>query len=79
MGTFYTIVRQYFKGGAETHSMEIKENRTEAIQRYFNILAADLQNTEITWNAAYIIDSTGLMIEGRVFDRATTESEVTNE
>jgi protocatechuate 3,4-dioxygenase beta subunit len=77
MGTFYTVVRQYLKGDSETHSMEIKENRTEAIQRYFNVLAADLQNAEITWNAAYIIDSNGLMIEGRVFDRTTTESEGT--
>lgn len=74
---FYTVIRQYFKGDSETHSMEIKEDRTEAIQRYYNILAADLQNAEITWNAAYIIDSTGLMIEGRVFDRSTTESEAT--
>lgn len=66
---FWTVVRQFFKGVKETHSMEIKEDKDSAIQRYFNILAADLADSEITYNAAYIIDSNGLMIEGRVFDR----------
>ena len=70
---FYTIVRQFFKGSAETHSMEIKQTKEEAILRYFSILAADLGNNEITWNACYVIDSNGLMIEGRVFDRRETE------
>ena len=75
---FWTVVRQFFKGTAETHSMEIKQSKEEAIQRFFNILAADLDNKEITWNAAYVIDSTGLMIEGRVFDRRqTAETEET--
>ena len=66
---FWTVVRQFFKGVKENHSMEIKEDKDRAIQRYFNILAADLADSEITYNAAYIIDSNGLMIEGRVFDR----------
>lgn len=70
---FYTVIRQFFKGTAETHSMEIKQTKEAAIQRYFNILAADLADATITWNAAYIIDSNGLMIEGRVFDRTETE------
>lgn len=74
---FYTIVRQFFKGSAETHSMEIKQTKEEAILRYFSILSADLGNNEITWNACYVIDSNGLMIEGRVFDRRTTEQEET--
>jgi len=70
---FYTVVRQFFKGETETHSMEVKDSREAAVQRYFNILAADLADETITYNAAYIIDSNGLMIEGRVFDRRTEE------
>lgn len=68
-GMFFQIVRVFFKGDKETHSVEFKSDRNEAIQRYFNIIAADLANAEITYNAAYIIDSNGLMLEGRVFDR----------
>jgi len=72
---FYTIVRQFYKGEAETHSMEVKTDYDEALQRYFNIIAADLANTDITWNACYIINSNGLMVEGRVFDRTASEQE----
>ena len=72
---FYTVIRQFFKGENETHSMEIKTDRETAVQRFFNILAADLADSTITYNAAYIIDSNGLMIEGRVFDRRTQEGE----
>lgn len=74
-GMFYTVVRQYFKGDAETHSMEIKTDKNAALQRYFNIIATDLAAVDITWNAAYIIDSNGLMIEGRVFDRREINQE----
>lgn len=70
---FWTVVRQFFKGETETHSMEIKETKEAAVQRFFNILAADLADNTITYNAAYIIDSTGLMIEGRVFDSRQAE------
>lgn len=66
---FYTVVRIFFKGDAETHSIEHKDSLIEAQQRYFNIIAADLQSADITYNAAYIIDSNGMMLEGRVFDR----------
>ena len=72
---FYTVIRQFFKGENETHSMEIKTDKETAVQRFFNILAADLADSTITYNAAYIIDSNGLMIEGRVFNRRTQEGE----
>lgn len=70
---FYTVIRQFFKGGNETHSMEVKETLDEARKRYFSIIAADLQTEDITYQATYIIDSTGLMIEGRVFNRESEE------
>ena len=73
---FYTVVRQFFKGETETHSMEVKQTYDEALIRYFAIIAADLQDSTITYNAAYIIDSNGLMVEGRTFDR---REEVSNE
>lgn len=72
---FFTVIRQFFEGEAESHSMEIKQTKDEALQRYFNIIATDLANPIITYNAAYIIDSNGLMIEGRVFNDSVPESE----
>lgn len=72
---FYTVIRQFYKGEAETHSMEVKTDLNSALQRYFSIIATDLANDEITYQAAYIIDSNGTMIEGRVFDRRVVETE----
>ena len=67
------VIRIFFKGDAETHSVELKATRDAAMQRYFGIIAADLENEQITYQAAYIIDSNGIMIEGRVFDRRSAE------
>lgn len=72
---FYTVVRQFFKGDAETHSMEVKQTLEDARKRYFGIIAADLNDNDITYQAAYIIDSNGLMVEGRVFDRRGVDAE----
>lgn len=74
-GVFYQIIRVFWKGDKETHSVEFKSDKDEALQRYFNIIAADLANAEIAYNAAYIIDSNGLMVEGRVFDRRQPAAE----
>lgn len=75
----FVVVRLFYKGDVETHSVEIKSTREDALQRYFGIIAADLANEEITYQAAYIIDSNGIMLEGRVFDRRTAEVEPVEE
>lgn len=41
--------------------------------RYHNVLAADLQNGNLIYNAAYIISSNGNTIEKDVFDRREAE------
>lgn len=71
----YAVIRIFFKGETETHSVEFKNTLIEAQQRFFNVVAADLANNEITYQAAYIIDAKGLMVEGRVFDRTLTVTE----
>ena len=70
---FYTVVRKLFKGGKETHSMEDKETYDEAEKRFYNIIASDLSDPEITYNSAYIINSDGLMMKGEVFKREVVE------
>lgn len=66
---FYLIIRIFYKGEAETHSVEIKNDFRDAQVRFYGIIAADLANEEITYNAAYIIDSNGLLRASQVFDR----------
>lgn len=72
---FYSVIRIFFKGEAETHSVQQFDTLQDAQKRYFTIIATDLADESITYQSAYIIDSHGLMMEGRVFDRAVAESE----
>lgn len=65
----FTVIRIFFKGETETHSVEFKDTYIEAQQRFYNIVAADLANDEITYQAAYIINASGMMLDGKVFDR----------
>ena len=65
----FAVIRIYYKGDNETHSVEFKDTYLEAQQRYYNIIASDLANADITYQAAYIINASGLMLDGKVFDR----------
>lgn len=70
---FYSVIRIYYKGDAETHSVQHFDTLQDAQKRYFNIIASDLADDTITYQACYIINSNGLMMEGRVFDRAVVQ------
>lgn len=65
----FAVIRIYYKGDKETHSVEFKDSYFEAQQRFYNIIASDLANADVTYQAAYIIDARGLMLDGKVFDR----------
>lgn len=65
----FVVIRIFYKGEAETHSVEFKDSYFEAQQRFYNIIASDLANPDVTYQAAYIINASGLMMDGKVFDR----------
>ena len=65
----FAIIRIYCKGDKETHSVEFKDTYLEAQQRFYNIVASDLANPDVTYQAAFIINASGLMLDGKVFDR----------
>lgn len=71
---FYSVIRIFFKGDVETHSVQQFDTIQDAQKRYFNIIATDLADESVTYQSAYIIDSNGLMMEGRVFDRRAEEA-----
>lgn len=72
---FFTVIRQFYKNGAEAHSMEVKTSFEDALKRYFAIIATDLDDADITYQAAYIVDSNGLMMEQRVFNRVAVAAQ----
>lgn len=79
MVKFYSVVRLFYKGENESHSVQIFTDLQSAQTRYFNILAADLGTEDVTYCSAYIIDSNGMMVEGRVFDKTIATTETTAE
>lgn len=77
MEKFYSVVRIFYKGETESHSVQQFSDLQSAQTRYFNILAADLGAEDVTYCSAYIIDSNGMMVEGRVFDKTVAEDTAT--
>lgn len=63
----YLVYRIFIKNNSLNSSIEYKNYR-EAHARYFNILAADLQNAEITFNMGGIINAVGDLLENQSFD-----------
>lgn len=66
--SFYAVVRIFLKDGNISHSVQYFEDKMQAVKRYFSILGADTGTEGVTYNAAYLIDDSGLMLEGRCFD-----------
>ena len=66
---FYIVNRLSIKDGKETHSTQIFETYEEARKRYYNIIAADLNDDAITYQLADIVSSDGLTRDIQVFDR----------
>lgn len=67
---FETLVgRIFITNGTLRTSVEYK-TQEEAYKRYFNILAADLQDSTISYNASFIINTVAQKIESRAFVHA---------
>ena len=64
----YVVGRVYITNGTFKSSIEYK-GQEDAYKRYYNILAADLQDTTVTYNGAFIINPVGRILESRAFDR----------
>lgn len=71
---FYIIIRVFYRGASETHSVEIKTDRRQATQRFYNIIASDLADDTITYQYCEIRDCYGNDVDGLhpvVYDRRT--------
>lgn len=68
----YVVGRVIIDNNGYRNSIEYR-NQEEAYKRYFNIIAADLQDENITYNGAFIVDRVGRIIESRSFKRPEPE------
>jgi ferritin-like protein len=75
---FYIVTRLFYKGSEETHSVQIITDHRQATQRFYNIIAADLADNDVTYQFASIVDCRGNSVDGLrpvVYDRRPTPVE----
>lgn len=69
---FYIVIRIYNKGNQQNHSVQEFTDRRAATQRFYNIIAADLADTDVTYQYTEIRDCFGGMVDGLnpvIYDR----------
>jgi len=76
---FFQVVRVFQSNGKMSNSVEYMTSYDEAQKRFYNILAADISNNNITYHAAYIINSLGRTVDMKAFDRRPEKPDVTTE
>ena len=65
----YFVFRFLIKvSGEESHSEQRFESETAARKRYYNVLAADIDNTDIAYEIVQIVREDGIAIASQVFD-----------
>lgn len=67
---FYRVIRTFFTGTGEeetkNHSVQYFNDYGDALKRYFNIVAADYANDDVTYCQTLIIDKFGRIPDGRI-------------
>lgn len=83
---FYPVIRMFEKNAEVTHSVQIFNDNPatpgkafdDALKRWYAIVAADLADEAVTYNAAIMMDNSGMLGEHKAFERAV-EPEPTSE
>ena len=71
-GFFYVVFRFFYKGATETHSTQFYTDKRQATQRFYNIIASDLADNDITFQYCEIRDCFGGKVDNLdpvVYDR----------
>ena len=70
----YFVFRFSLKNsGEESHSEQRFDTEIAARKRYYNILAADIDSTEIAYELVQIVREDGIVIASQVFDNRVEE------
>lgn len=61
--------------GTQQNSVQMYTNETQAFKRYYNILAADIDNENYQFELVQIIRDDGICVASQVFDNRVAEVE----
>ena len=65
----YFVVRfNIVEGGTESHSIQMYDSEIQAKKRFHNVLAADIDKTDLLYEQVTVLDNRGLIIAIEVFD-----------
>lgn len=64
MNNAFLVIRFYIKDGVEGHSIQKFDDKLIATQRFYNIIAADLADTSITYQYTEIRGTDGGIVDG---------------
>ena len=75
---FYPVIRIFEKNEEMSNSVQIFEDNPatpgkahdDAVKRWYAIIAADLADEAVTYNAAIMMDNSGMLGEHKAFERA---------
>lgn len=59
--------------GQESHSQQKYDDETQAMKRYYNILAADIDNDNFQYELCQVVREDGIAIATQVFDNRQQE------
>ena len=63
------VVRVNFdQTGKQSNSIQAYDNETAAFKRYYNVLAADIDNENYTYELVQIVRDDGICVASQVFD-----------
>lgn len=77
MSSFYMVFRfNINKQGTESHSEQKFDDETQALKRFYNILAADIDSENLLYEFVQVVNSAdGGAIKNQVFDFSVQNAE----
>lgn len=77
MSSFYMVFRfNINKQGTESHSEQKFDDETQALKRFYNILAADIDSENLLYEFVQVVNSAdGGAIKNQVFDFSNQNAE----
>lgn len=73
---FYLVIRYFIKkDDTSAHSVETFNDYESARKRYYNIIASDLNNAELIYNAVAMLDCNMNKVASDYFDRYDPDEE----
>ena len=61
------------QSGTQANSIQMYDNETAAFKRYYNVLAADIDNANYQYELVQIVREDGIIVASQVFDNRVVE------